>query len=157
MAAFLARDRFDAVYVSPQRRARETALPLTEVHSANARVVDGVAEYDLGHHSYVPGEQWGPVTTEDLQQLMAELTAPAFRGRVVASLDQIIADHPGGAVAVVCHGGVISTFLTHILDVDPSHYFNSDYTSVTRVRASRSGRRSLVTFNEAHWLADLGS
>ena len=156
MAGFLARESFEAFYVSPQRRARETAAPLTDHHGSAATVVDGVAEYDHGHHSYVPGEQWGPVTTADLEQLMADLTAPEFRDRVISSLDQIIAEHPGGSVAVVCHGGVISTFLTHILDVDPSHYFNSDYTSVTRVRAARSGRRSLITFNESHWLADLG-
>ena len=155
MAGFLARASFDAIYVSPQRRARETAEPLTDHHALAPTVVEGVAEYDYGHTSYVPGEQWGPVTAEQIERLMADLTAPEFRDRVIASLDRIIADHAGGQVAVVCHGGVISTFLTHILGVDPSHYFNSDYTSVTRVRASRAGRRSLLTFNEAHWLADL--
>ena len=155
MAGFLARDSFEAFYVSPQRRARETAEPLTQHHGANATTVEGVAEYDYGHTSYVPGEQWGPVTPADLEQLMADLTAPQFRERVISALEQIIVDHSGGSVAVVCHGGVISTFLTHILSVDPSHYFNSHYTSVSRIRASRTGRRSLVSFNESHWLADL--
>jgi probable phosphoglycerate mutase len=155
MASFLERERFDSVYVSPQRRARETALPLVDLHGAPPTVVEGVAEYDYGHSSYVPGEQWGPVTAADLQRLMADLTSPDFRDRVISSIDRIVADHPGDHVAVVCHGGVISTVLTHILDVDPSHYFNTDYTSVTRIRASRAGRRSLVTFNESHWLAEL--
>ena len=155
MADYLARDPFDAFYASPQLRAVETAAPLTATHGQSATIVEGVAEYDYGHTSYVPGEQWGPITAEEFEALMRDLTSPEFRGRVIDAMERIIADHAGGSVAVVCHGGVISTFIGHILGVDADHYFNSDYTSVSRVRASRSGRRSLETFNEAHWLRDL--
>ncbi|MDD4893750.1 MAG: histidine phosphatase family protein [Candidatus Omnitrophica bacterium] len=38
-----------------------------------------------------------------------------LRKRVTKALKKIILKHPGQTVAVVCHGGVISTFINHIL------------------------------------------
>ena len=38
-----------------------------------------------------------------------------FKARVVATVEDMIARHPGGRVVVVCHGGVINQYLAHVL------------------------------------------
>ena len=95
------------------------------------------------------------MTSAELERLTTELTATAFRGRVNNAIDSIIASHPGETVAAVCHGGVISTVLADLLEVSPTTYFDSHYTSVTRIKAARDGRKSMVSFNECHWLREL--
>ena len=65
-----------------------------------------------------------------------------------ACVDGIIAANPGRTVAAVCHGGTINAYLSAVLGLDRLMFFVPDYTSVSRVRAARSGPRSLVTLNE---------
>jgi len=155
MADYLINEPIGSIYVSPQRRARETATPLADALGLVPTIAHGVAEFDLGHPTYIPGEEYGELTVDELQGLVDAMTAPTFRARVLESFATIIGNHPAETIAVVCHGGVISTVLNDVLDSDPSGYFASDYTSVTRLRASRSGRRSLESFNECHWLRQL--
>lgn len=155
MAEYLSSESIDAIYVSPQRRARQTAEPLMAALRLDAPVVDGIAEFDLGQPSYIPGEELGGITPEELDDLIAQATAPDFLARVRDSIDKIIAGHAGERVAAVCHGGVISTVMNDLMGLDNSNYFDADYTSVTRIKAARSGHRSLMSFNECHWLRDL--
>lgn len=155
VAEFLRPEKIDALYISPQRRAIETAAPLADVFGHTPRIVGGIAEFDLGHPSYIPGEESGPPNREELDRLTALLTGTSFQTRVHESIGKIIADHPGETVAAVCHGGVISSVLADVLGVDPINYFDSHYTSVTRIKASTDGRKSLASFNECHWLREL--
>ncbi|MGI9604564.1 MAG: histidine phosphatase family protein [Acidimicrobiales bacterium] len=155
MAEYLQRESIDSLYVSPQLRALETAAPLADMTGLEPIVVDGVAEFDLGHTSYVPGEEAPPISAAALQQLLDTVTGPHFSERVIGSLEWIIEQNAGSTAAVVCHGGVISRYLSEILITDPSTYYDAAYTSVTRVRASRTGRRSMTSFNESHWLRSL--
>lgn len=154
MAQFLAPEPIEAMYVSPQQRAIETAAPLAAAFDHEPTVVDGIAEFDLGHSSYVPGEESGPLSAAELDKLTSLLTGDAFQSRVHEAINSIISSHPGETVAAVCHGGVISTVLADLLGVDPMTYFDSKYTSVTRIKASRDGRKSMLSFNECHWLRE---
>lgn len=154
MATYLAPEPIDALYVSPQLRAAQTAQPLATQLGMPATTVDGIAEFDLGHTSYVPGEELS-LTPAELDTLVAQLTDPDFVNRVLDSISSIVANHGGERVAAVCHGGVISTVMNDVLGIDSLEYFDSDYTSVTRFKISTTGRRSLVSFNECHWLRSL--
>ena len=71
-----------------------------------------------------------------------------FRTRIVTRLDAVIAEHPGERVAVVCHGGVINVYLAALLGIDRHLWFDPGYTSISRVRASRTGARSVGSINE---------
>jgi len=64
------------------------------------------------------------------------------------ALDRVIAAHPGERVAVVCHGGVINVYLGALLGIDRHLWFDPGYTSISRVRASRTGERSIGSVNE---------
>jgi len=156
MADYLASESISELYVSPQQRAIDTAAPLAEATGLSPTIVDGIAEFDLGQPTYIPGEEAGPLSDDELNELLAELRGEPFVTRVLNSIGKIIESHPGEKVAAVCHGGVISTVLVDILGVSDMPYFGADYTSVTRIKASQSGTRTMTSFNECHWLRDLG-
>lgn len=154
MAKFLEPEPIDALYVSPQQRAIDTATPLAAVLDHAPTVVEGIAEFDLGHSSYIPGEERPPLTTDEIAELMKMVSAKSFQDRVHEAINSIISAHAGETVAAVCHGGVISTVLADLLGVNPMTYFNSKYTSVTRIKASDNGHKSMMSFNECHWLRE---
>jgi probable phosphoglycerate mutase len=149
------------VYTSPLRRARQTAAPLCEQFGLEATVVDGIAEFDRDANEYVPLEELKAAGDPRFHDLLAGVEVvdfAAFRSGVVAAVDQIVDDHPGQNVAVVCHGGVINVYVARVLglDFEQPGFFYPNYTSINRIVASRSGVRSLLTLNETSFLRGTG-
>ncbi len=152
-AAHLAETHLDAVYISPQQRAQQTAAPLLTNRSLAPVTDTRIAEFDYERGSYVTEADFAGMTREQaLAELMA-MQGPAFHARVAAGFDDIVVNNAGRTVAVVCHGGVISSVVKSVLEADKGA--GADHASVTRIMASSSGVRSLVTFNERHWLDHL--
>ena len=159
MAAYLGVEDIEAVYVSPLRRAVETARPLCKLLGLEAVVSEGVAEFDRNSREYVPVEELRATNDPRWEKLLrgewdgVDEDPSLFRARVVATVEDMIARHPGGRVVVVCHGGVINQYLAHVLGIE-THigFFYPKYTSIHRVMASRSGQRSIVSINEASHL-----
>lgn len=144
----------DAVCASPMRRARETAEPLAAALDVDIGVDEGLEEFDahLGH--YVPIEELRADEAR-WEQVIAEWTSPEaeaerqiFRDRVVACVDAIAEAHRGQRVAVVCHGGVINAYLSRLLLLPGTIFFEPSYTGVSRILSSGS-RKQLVSVNEA--------
>ena len=71
-----------------------------------------------------------------------------FQQGIVAAIDRVIVANPGRTVGIVCHGGVINAYLAAVLGIDRLLFFEPGYTSISRVAASRSGHRSVVSLNE---------
>jgi broad specificity phosphatase PhoE len=159
MAAYLGVEDIEAIYVSPLRRAIETARPLCKVLGLEAVVSEGVAEFDRNSREYVPVEELRATNDPRWEKLLrgewdgVDEDASLFKARVVATVEDMIARHPGGRVVVVCHGGVINQYLAHVLGIE-THigFFYPKYTSIHRVMAARSGQRSIVSINEASHL-----
>ena len=159
MAAYLGVEDVEAVYVSPLRRALETARPLCKVLGLEAVVSEGVAEFDRNSREYVPVEELRATNDPRWEKLLrgewdgVDEDPSIFKARVVATVEDMIARHPGGRVVVVCHGGVINQYLAHVLGIE-THvgFFYPKYTSIHRVMAARSGQRSIVSINEASHL-----
>ena len=159
MAAYLGVEDVEAVYVSPLRRALETARPLCKVLGLEAVVSEGVAEFDRNSREYVPVEELRATNDPRWEKLLrgewdgVDEDPSVFKARVVATVEDMIARHPGGRVVVVCHGGVINQYLAHVLGIE-THvgFFYPKYTSIHRVMAARSGERSIVSINEASHL-----
>ena len=159
MAAYLGVEDVEAVYVSPLRRALETARPLCKVLGLEAVVSEGVAEFDRNSREYVPVEELRATNDPRWEKLLrgewdgVDEDLSIFKARVVATVEDMIARHPGGRVVVVCHGGVINQYLAHVLGIE-THvgFFYPKYTSIHRVMAARSGERSIVSINEASHL-----
>jgi probable phosphoglycerate mutase len=115
-------DSIDAVVSSPQLRAAETA-DLLVAHSPSTIGVETVErEPDLRERSAGP---WSGLTKVDIEAQYPgylatdrrprgyELDTPLFE-RVNRSLVRIAEDHRNRTVLVVCHGGVINTFVTRL-------------------------------------------
>ena len=159
MAAYLGVEDVEAIYVSPLRRALETARPLCKALGLDALISEGVAEFDRNSREYVPVEELRATNDPRWEKLLrgewdgVDEDPSIFKARVVATVEDMIARHPGGRVVVVCHGGVINQYLAHVLGIE-THvgFFYPKYTSIHRVMAARSGQRSIVSINEASHL-----
>jgi len=161
LAEWLASESVDAVVSSPLRRATETAEPVARACGIGIEVLDDLMEYDANVDHYIPAEElrathderWTAMVEGRWEDFGGENPA-VFRARLVPCFDGIVAAHPGGRVAVVCHGGVINVFLAVVLGLDRHLWFEPDYTSISRVAAARTGPRSLLSLNEtAHLTA----
>jgi probable phosphoglycerate mutase len=154
LADWLRHDRIDAIYTSPMRRAMQTAAPLAEAFGVEAIVDDEVAEFDKNSHFYVPIEELKAANDPRYQQIISgqplegEVDPYTFREVVTVAIERIIEANRGGTVAIVCHGGVINGYASHVLGIDFPLFFQPHYTSVNRFLASSAGHRSVASLNE---------
>src|SRR5262249_12970873 len=152
--------RVRAAYVSPYRRARETAELALAGTGVPVVVLEELRELSLGRWEGCTVDE---VRAQDGDPYVAWLRAPhdcpppdseplpVVSDRVRAAVERIAAAHPNGDdVLVVSHGGVISVYACHLLGCS----FNSlwrlrvDNASLTVVRPPR-----LVSLNETGHLA----
>jgi len=138
-----------AVYASPLRRARETALEvatateLTVIEDSRLREVEiagvgPVAMHDLaeiaiahGGWSHLPGTE----PSHEIRERMREAIAA------------IVAAYPGKRVAAISHAGAINAYIASLLDLQSDFFFPAGNTSISVVRA-RDDRRLLVSIND---------
>lgn len=164
LGAWLAGERIDALVTSPLRRARETAAPLAAALAMEPAVIEGISEYDAHSDEYIPIEELRALKDDRWQATIEGRWADvggvdpvAFQEQVVPAIDALIADHPGEKVAAFSHGGVVNVYLAHVLGIERLLWFHPEYTSISRVHASRAGVRSVATVNEtAHLVATRG-
>jgi broad specificity phosphatase PhoE len=162
LAAWLAAEPLHEVVSSPMQRAQQTATPIAFAHGLDI-VIDGeLAEFDREASEYVPYEELK--ATQDprfvamaLDRLADLAVDPVtFQAGVVAAMERVIAANPGQTVAVVCHGGVINAYTAHVAGTSRLLWFETAYTSISRMAASRGGHRSIVTLNETPHLRGTG-
>jgi probable phosphoglycerate mutase len=143
------------VYSSPLLRARETAKIIAERCAVDdVRIAEDIREYDAGLNAYIPYEElkaardphWQALAEDRLDDLVPE--GATFRKRVFAAMEEIIDAHPSQRVIAVAHGGAINVTLAEILGMTRSLWLEAGYASISRVAASRSGVRSVVSVNE---------
>jgi probable phosphoglycerate mutase len=157
LATWLAGEEVEHLVTSPLTRAIETGAPVSAALRLEPEIVAGVAEWDAGSHDYIP--------TEELRQLQDErwfamiegrwdenggVDPVTYRAQIVDAVEAIIGRFPGAGrrVVVVCHGGAINAYLGHVIGVERPLWFEPAYASISRVAASRTGVRSIVSINE---------
>lgn len=150
LAEWLSAEPIDAIYVSSMRRARQTAAPLETVTGLAATVDDRIREYDDGENHYLPLDELknDPVAYRAFIKEHTERDLASFQSRVLEVVDEIVNEHAGQSVAMVCHGGVINAIAASVLGIGSSMFFNPNYTSINRIMASRSGVRSIGSLND---------
>jgi len=163
LADYLGDEQLHAVYASPMRRARQTAGPVALRQRLSVGLIDGVAEFDRTSNEYVPIEELKDSDDPRWRAMLRgewpprEETIEQFVGRVCEAIENVVRDHEGQRVAIVCHGGVINAYLARILGLgDREGFFYPNYTSIHRVAAARTGERSIVTVNETSHLRGTG-
>lgn len=160
-AEWLHLEHLDAIYSSPMRRAVQTAEPLASLKGMDIRLAPGVAEFDQNSNEYIPVEELKAANDPRWQDMMSgawhsDEDQSEFHERVIGTMNQIIADNPGGRVVVTCHGGVINEYVAHVLGIPSGQFFYPNYTSIHRVAASSKGHRSILSLNESGHLRGTG-
>jgi probable phosphoglycerate mutase len=159
-ARVLLAERFDALYVSPLRRARETCEPIEKALGLPARVESWLAEVRL------PSLEGTPL--EEVQRFFARLrmrdladwwNGPEggesfrhFHERVTTGVEEVLGAHGARRVSqslwtvpegerrllMVAHGGSIAVLLSHLLGIDPEPFenerFQLGWTGIARLR-----------------------
>ena len=157
----LARFPIARVLSSPQRRAMQTAEPVAAARDLPIEIDDRFAEYDRNLPMYIPVEQIRTEMPEEWARLArgelpSAVDVDAFRGRVRAAVDDLVAaTDPEDTVAVFSHGGVINALLHEVLGTARSLSFPIDYASVTRLRFSRTGQATVAAINTTEHVWDL--
>ena len=156
VAQWMKFENIDAIYSSPMARARQTSVPLEAIKGMSAVVESRIAEYDKHETSYIPMEEmkadkavWRAWLAENAAKDMTE-----FRDEAVAGINDIISNHRGQKVAVVCHGGIINIWAAHVLGLGAQMFFAPDYTSINRFMASSGGANSVVSLNDVGHFRD---
>ncbi|MFP8882082.1 MAG: histidine phosphatase family protein [Myxococcota bacterium] len=160
VAEWLKDEPIEAIYASPLHRAHQTAMPLAAAKGLPIQLEPGIVEFNPDAQSYIPLEELKATDPEAWRALVqgglhAEIDFDLFRQTVVSSLERIIAANPSRVVAVVCHGGVINSWVAHILGIDTPLFFDPTYTSINRSLAASSGERMVVSLNETAHLRGL--
>ncbi|WP_299562874.1 histidine phosphatase family protein [uncultured Mycolicibacterium sp.] len=157
----LKRFRIRRLVSSPQRRAIQTAQPVADAFGLPVEVDERFAEYDRDLTHYIPIEEIAKENPAELQRLIdghlpSGVDPEAFKARISAATADLIAsaEHED-TVAVFSHGGVINVMLHQILGTERMLSFPIDYTSVTRILVSRTGRIGVVTVNSTDHVWDL--
>lgn len=144
LAKYLKRMRFDAIYVSPLKRAQQTLAPLIESYERQATTMENLSECHFGDWTGLTWEQvhekyqihafhW--LEAMEMAKIPNGECGVKFRSRVEPCLKEILAEHAGQKVAIVCHGGVIRMILAIIfqLPLPKTAQFEIEYASVTHV------------------------
>lgn len=162
LADRLAAVDIDAVYSSHLRRAYETALPIATPRGLPVEVRTDLEEVRLG--DWGRGEFRRRAAVGDPEFVAWARTGrwdgipggegdQALRARVARVMDELVAQHRGGRLAVVSHGGAINAYLAHLLGLERSIWVTVENTSVTVVRVGPDGP-TVVTVNDCHHLYD---
>jgi probable phosphoglycerate mutase len=156
LADWLAHEHIDHLMSSTLRRAQQTAAPVSERMGLEVELVQGLSEFDAGADSYIPIEElrqakdprFYALVEGRWDELGSSVDPDAFADLVFTTIEGVVERFPGQRVAVVCHGGVINLYLGRILGVERHLWFEPNYSSISRVAASRNGHRTIVSLNE---------
>ena len=155
LAEYLSGEHIDSLYVSPMRRAVETAAPVADRLGLEPIYDDELAEFDRQSHFYIPIEELKQEKDERWDDLVSgrwgvdgEVDPVTFKAVVVEAIERVIAANRGKTVAVVCHGGVINAYFADMLGLDFPMFFEPAYTSISRMLASSAGHRQVKSINE---------
>jgi broad specificity phosphatase PhoE len=115
LADELADERLDAVYASDLARAYETARVVADAHSLPVETLPELRERDFG--------SWEGMTDEEIFERYPETrdggswgdaeTRDELEARILPTMSRIAAQHPGGRVLVVTHGGPLRVMRAH--------------------------------------------
>ena len=159
-ANLLATESVDHVVTSTMQRAIQTGRPLADRLGLTPERLEGLKESDYRRSSYTPVEEMDAdheVIREFLDDPLSMFADgyEAFRDRITAALDAVVAGNRGRTVAVFCHAMVVGVYLQTLLGLNDPFAVMADYCGITRVAASSTGIRSVRSFNETGHLRDL--
>lgn len=158
---------WEAIYVSPKQRTRNTAQPLCDAIGQAMQIRDGLKEINYG--------EWEDKTADYVKQHYLDdyirwLTEPAWNSppggetavqisnRAMTVIAEIEANHTSGNVLVVSHKATIRIILCNLLGIDLGRYrdrINALAASVSIVKFGEHGPLLEVLGDRHHLSASL--
>jgi broad specificity phosphatase PhoE len=144
IAERLATESVAAIYSSPLLRAKATAEAIADRFNVPVRLDPRLMEYDFG---VISGSTWKDVEANHPELASRWLEDPwavpvtgsegrvNFAARVMAAVQDIMAQYPTEQVVVVAHGGTFGIYLAAMLELDlnrrhPFHFGNTSLSLV---------------------------
>jgi len=165
VAARLATERVRGVYASDLVRARQTADPVAaqlgvgttthpDLREQSFGAVDGMRVADIKEQHPTAWERW--LRFEEDYGMPGGETTRQFHARVIDAVRRIAAEHRGGAVVVVTHGGVLDMIYrtARALPLSGPRQSLIPNAGLSRV-AVRGERIEIVSWADTSHLADL--
>ncbi|MDO4535454.1 MAG: histidine phosphatase family protein [Clostridium perfringens] len=161
------KDKFDFIYTSPLKRAKETAMILAQSSNKTLNIEEKMKEINFG--------SWEGLTIKEISEKynneFNNWKTDKLEGKIVggelslknASLRgtncvlDIVKRHKGQTVAVVAHGGIIKASLIGIFNWDMTMYHKSALgnTSITEIIFTDDLKPVLVKLNDTTHLDSL--
>jgi broad specificity phosphatase PhoE len=164
LGAALSTTKLDTIFASPLKRASETAQAVAEHFELEVQTIDDLREVelfrDIPRDKTVRDAMGRDLLEAVRQRMLNERTWDVyphsessfeFRKRTINAVELAIARSPGQRIAVVCHGGVINAYISHIIGSPYDMFFRPAHTSVNIVMAGHN-RRVLRLLNDVHHL-----
>jgi broad specificity phosphatase PhoE len=156
----------DAIFSSPLKRAMETAEAIASQHkNIELQVIDDLREIEVFRDvprdktalEFVGRELLLAARERMLNERTWDVypyTEPSFdfRKRTINAVESCIARNEGERILIVCHGGVINSYLGHIIRSDYDMFFRPAHASVN-IAVAGDGRRVLRLVNDTHHLS----
>ncbi len=165
LGAALSTRTIDAVYTSALQRAVRTAEAIARHHRIEPVAVADLREIamfrdapqDLSSLEFMGSEALATLRHRFIVERSWDVypyseSSAEFRQRIVNAIETTIGEHAGGRVAVVCHGGVINAYVSHVIGSKYDVLFRPAHTSISIV-ATADGIHTLYTLNDVHHLS----
>jgi len=165
LAARIASLPITAVYVSPLRRAIETAATTAKPHGLEPRVYPDLVEINYGDwqglHRKQVRQEW-PELWQKLRIYSPDVVIPngesleQVNRRTIRAFNTIIASEPGGQVAIVTHQGILKAMVAYILNAPNivCSRFELGNASLSLVRIT-DGTPRLITLNDMSHIGEI--
>jgi broad specificity phosphatase PhoE len=140
-----------AVYVSPFRRCVQTIEPFARRSGIEPVVEEDIGEVFIGSWEGLSFEEIVS-GNEELARRFREFeamfslapggeSAEDLRRRVVPAVEAMIQRHRDGDLVLVTHGGVINSYIGHVLGIEEDMFFLPENASINTVIAESDSRR----------------
>lgn len=167
LARALADEALDAIYSSDLRRARQTAETLAGQQGVAVRIDAGLRERAFGRFEGLSWEEIAQKHPEDSIrwrrrepdfQVGGGESLVTFSARCIATVQGIVAAHPGQNIAVVAHGGVLDCLYRAATRtaLDAPRSWQLGNATINRLLATSEGF-TLVGWNDDRHLAGLSA
>lgn len=151
-----------AIYCSTLTRARQTIEPFAESAGREVVYLDELAEWWGGEWEFKEFEELLALHPEIPGRILMQdplmFLAPGgesfedFQRRSVDAIERALQQHPAGDIWVVCHGGVINAYLSHILSIEEQDmFFLPPNASLNTVKVAGERRALWFLADDAHF------
>ena len=152
-----------ALYSSPLRRARDTAVIVAEHTGLDVVDLPDLREYRFGEAQGLlwseaqerfglVGRDWGT------GGIPGEEGTTAFRDRVQLQIEELAQRHASDIAIAVVHGGVVGALVSRLMGLEDREYAQiySTNCGITRLSQGMDGRTAVVGLNDVCHLRALG-